>query len=251
MQYSSAIESGWDDTPRYTWFNLPTSNLGGFIPRPGIDSVELNAWLHAYMETLADLSRKLQDTEGAQAWRRKAQGLAQRIESTLWSEMDKAWMDKARDGKFVQTLTPAVWFPAFLGVSRDEERIRSVIEEHLLNPEEFFGAYPIPTVAYNDPAYNHDGEGMYWRGQVWIVTAYSGLETLFRYGYEKEANELKQRLMGDARRARVGCSRTITPKRARWAIPFRSACPPYTSSAGRPLLVRPYCLTDTRGYALF
>ena len=196
MEYSSAIESGWDDTPRYTWFNLPTSNLGGFIPKPGIDSVELNAWLHAYMETLTDLSQELQDAEGAQAWRRKVEGLAQRIESNLWSEKDKAWMDKARDGKFVQTLTPAVWFPAFLGVSRDEERIRTVIEEHLLNPEEFFGAYPIPTVAYNDPAYNHDGEGMYWRGQVWIVTAYSGLETLFRYGYEKEAKELKQRLIG-------------------------------------------------------
>jgi hypothetical protein len=196
MEYTSAIESGWDDTPRYTWFNLPTSNLGGFIPKPGIDSVELNTWLHTYMETLADLSQELQDANGVQVWRRKAQGLAQRIELNLWSEKDRAWMDRTRDEKFVRTLTPAVWFPAFLGVSHDEERIRAVIEEHLLNPEEFFGAYPIPTVAYNDPAYNQEGEGMYWRGQIWIITAYSGLETLFRYGYEKEAKELKQRLIG-------------------------------------------------------
>lgn len=194
MEYASAIESGWDDTPRYSWFNLPTTNLGGFIPRPGIDSVELNSWLYAYMRTQGRLCRELRNAEGAQAWERMAQELALRIESNLWSERDAAWLDKGRGG-FVRVLTPALWFPAFLGVSRDEGRIRDVIEGHLLNPKEFFGDYPIPTVAYNDPNYNHDGEGMYWRGQVWIVTAYSALETLFRYGYEKEANELKRRLL--------------------------------------------------------
>jgi hypothetical protein len=123
-----------------------------------------------------------------------AQELALRIESNLWSERDGAWLDKGRGG-FRRVLTPAIWFPAFLGVSRDEGRIQAAIERHLLNPKEFFGDYPIPTVAYNDPNYNQEGEGMYWRGQVWIVTAYSALETLFRYGYEKEADELKRRLL--------------------------------------------------------
>ena len=195
MEYGSAVESGWDDTPRYTWFNLPKSNLGGFIPRPGIDSVDLNSWLFAYLQTLGRLSREVQDIKGAQAWETKAHALAQKIESNLWSQRDAAWLDRDRSG-FVRVFTPALWFPAFLGVSRDENRIRAVIERHLLNPEEFFGDYPIPTVAYNDPAYNQEGEGMYWRGQVWMVTAYSALETLFRYGYEKEAKELKQRLIG-------------------------------------------------------
>jgi hypothetical protein len=68
-----------------------------------------------------------------------------------------------------------------------------VIEKHLLNPEEFFGKYPIPIVAYNDPAFDITKQG--WTASIWLVTAYSALEALWRFGYEDEAAELRERLL--------------------------------------------------------
>ena len=39
-----------------------------------------------------------------------------------------------------------------------------MIEKHLLNPEEFWGQWVIPSIARNDPAF-HDQD--YWRGRIW------------------------------------------------------------------------------------
>ncbi len=63
----------------------------------------------------------------------------------------------------------------------------------MLNPEEFFGEYPVPTVAYNSEFYDEDG--FYWRGQIWLITAYIAYDTLKKHGYEEEALELKHRLL--------------------------------------------------------
>jgi glycogen debranching enzyme len=39
-----------------------------------------------------------------------------------------------------------------------------MIERHLLNPDEFWGEWVIPSIARNDPAF-HDQD--YWRGRIW------------------------------------------------------------------------------------
>ena len=39
-----------------------------------------------------------------------------------------------------------------------------MVKEHLLNPDEFYGEWMIPSIARNDPAFKDQD---YWRGRIW------------------------------------------------------------------------------------
>jgi hypothetical protein len=39
-----------------------------------------------------------------------------------------------------------------------------MIKEHLMNPDEFWGEWVIPSTPRNDPAYK---DNTYWRGRIW------------------------------------------------------------------------------------
>ncbi|HED23797.1 MAG TPA: hypothetical protein ENN91_01575, partial [Firmicutes bacterium] len=75
------------------------------------------------------------------------------------------------------------------------QKIRTVIEKYLLQPEKFRGEYGIPSVAFDDRSYNHRKDGYYWRGQIWMINNYTALEVLFRFGYCREALELHKRVI--------------------------------------------------------
>jgi glycogen debranching enzyme len=45
-----------------------------------------------------------------------------------------------------------------------QEQAERMINEHLFNPEEFYGDWMIPSISRNDPAYK---DNSYWRGRIW------------------------------------------------------------------------------------
>lgn len=195
--YLDSLESGWDDTPRYVDSDTVPVGKVATIPQA---SVDLNAWLVQYAEVMAWAGRVLGkgDAEVA-AWQARADARAAQIDERMWNEKRGAWEDlrpnKSGGFDFVDILTPTIWWPAFVGSSRDPAKVRRVIESHLLNPSEFFGIYPIPSVAYDDPYYDNASDGAYWRGQIWAVPLYAALQTLATYGYEQEATTLRDRIV--------------------------------------------------------
>ncbi len=205
FEYLSQDEGGWDNSPRADYVKkmmfIPYyGNLGEILGskiKP-LESVDLNSWMYSYYLAMARWAGELGLEQEADDWREKADVLAQKIDALLWDQEAKAWFDTyswVGSDKYhhFKVLTPAIWFPAFLGATRDEAKARAVIEEHLLDPDEFFGKYPVPTVAYNDPRFDRTESG--WKSHIWLVTAYSALEALFRFGYEDEAEELRERLL--------------------------------------------------------
>ncbi|MDD5502197.1 MAG: trehalase family glycosidase, partial [Candidatus Thermoplasmatota archaeon] len=205
-EFLSQDEGGWDNSPRKDAYS---GDLGGvIIPYVGslgevsnsfynpLDCTDVNAWMYFYFEAMAEWAGELGDAGGEKTWQAKADALGKAIDETLWNEDKGCWFDAMSSDlgathSQVQVLTPAAWFPAFAGSSRDITKVRRVIEEHILNPAEFWGEYPIPTVSYGDYYFEPNVPG--WRGNIWLVTTYSALETLFKYGYENEAEELLQR----------------------------------------------------------
>jgi putative isomerase len=147
---------------------------------------------------MADWAKILGKENESKRWKLIAERLKKSIDKYMWSEAEGCWFDIRRvDGRHekVKIFTPAIWFPAWLNATDDKTKVKRVIEEHLLNPEEFFGKYPIPSVAYNSPFYDKKEKGCYWQGQIWLITAYSAYDTLKKHGYEQEALELKHRLL--------------------------------------------------------
>ena len=78
----------------------------------------------------------------------------------FWDE--KAGFFRAFHGEDpIPVLTPFNLYPLWTGQLPDD--IREKLLAHLTNKEEFWGAYPIPSVARNDPHFNPQGH-VAWTG---------------------------------------------------------------------------------------
>ena len=208
FEFMSQDEGGWDNSPRKDYYagelaGVMVAYVGSIgevlysLANP-LDCVDLNPWMYFYFKAMEKWAKDLGDSEGEKYWNDRADELGEKIDEILWNEEQGCWFDAMSfdhglTHEHVKVLTPAIWFPAFAGTTKDEVKIRRVIEEHLLDPQEFFGKYPIPTVAYNDPYYDSKTPG--WRSFIWLCTTYSALETLYKYGYEQEASEVRNRTL--------------------------------------------------------
>jgi hypothetical protein len=194
-EFHCAGETGWDDTPRFLGLGKNV-RFGTLITT--IDSVDLNSWLCLYITNMAKWAKQLGKEEESRRWERRRKKLIEAINRYMWSEQDGCWFDIRRvEGRheLVKILSPAIWFPAWLGACDEDRKAKLVIEKHLLNPEEFFGKYPIPSIAYNSKFYDKKEEGCYWQGQIWLVLVYSAWDTLKKYGYNSKAGELRKRVL--------------------------------------------------------
>lgn len=68
----------------------------------------------------------------------------------------------------------------------------SLVEEHLLNPKEFWSDYPVPTVALNEPSYSEKAI-LLWRGPTWICLNWFIIKGLKKHNFENVATDLAQR----------------------------------------------------------
>jgi hypothetical protein len=82
-----------------------------------------------------------------------------------------------------------------------EEIGRRLVEEHLLDPNEFWLGVPPPSVSRSDRTFAAEDKGFlgirrYWRGPTWINSAWLVWLGLVRLGYEQRAAELAGRIVG-------------------------------------------------------
>jgi hypothetical protein len=80
-----------------------------------------------------------------------------------------------------------------------EEIGRRLVEEHLLDPDQFWLPVPPPSVSVADPTFSRDdtpvpGLRRYWRGPTWINSAWLVWLGLLRLGYAGQADELAERV---------------------------------------------------------
>jgi len=150
---------------------------------------------------LGRLAKILGRDEDAAYWAQQYQSHCRAIDS-LWDEQRGYWVVTYRDSLKDDVLTSSVLYPVFTDLCRDPAKIKRVIEQHILNPEEFNGHFPIPTVACDDPRYYHDkppfqdkSPAGLWRGNLWMPEAWVIVKGLYKYGYEAEANDMVGRLI--------------------------------------------------------
>jgi hypothetical protein len=67
-----------------------------------------------------------------------------------------------------------------------------VLVTELLDTTKWWCAYPVPTVAMNDPKFDSKG---FWRGDMWPVTTYLVAYGLNRYGYHDVARKLTDKMV--------------------------------------------------------
>ncbi len=175
-QKENTWESGMDEGVRYD-------------ERPAATSAAVDACAHVFM--LYDHAARWTRRSGgpaaeAETWERKAAALRDFIRLRLWDDATgffyDAWVMQ-RTGH--RTLAFEGMWPVVVGAATDAQA-RRVIEEHLLNPREFFTPHPIATVAASDPKF----ERRMWRGPAWNCMTYWAARACQRHGHTEGARRL-------------------------------------------------------------
>jgi hypothetical protein len=166
----------------------------GNLPVYGFESPDVNAFLVTEMRCLSQLAIELNLPDEANAWNEQATQLSQKIVDAMYFP-DEAMFYDVKEGtkeKFSGVKSPNMFLPLRAGVPLPEKEVKRIIDRHMLNPNEFYRKYPFPSLSYDNPEYDPTG---YWRGRVWPHVVYWMIQTLWRHGYHKQAEEVADNLL--------------------------------------------------------
>jgi hypothetical protein len=163
-------------------------------PVYGFESPDLNAFLVMEMNCLAEFANALDRPDEAKAWKAKARALGQLIVDTMYFPEEAMFYDvkEGTHDKFSDVKNPNMFLPLWAGVPLAKSEIDKIIQNHMLNPDEFYGKNHFPSLSYDHPEYVPDGQ---WRGRVWPHVVYWMIQTLWKHGYHEEAEQVADRLL--------------------------------------------------------
>ena len=114
-----------------------------------------------------DALAEIADTLGraAEAEELRERGTRYRAKlATMWDEKAGIFLNKDLvTGQSGTRLSPTNFYP-LLAHAATAAQAKTMVEKHLLNPDEFWGERVIPSIERNDAAF-HDQN--YWRGRIW------------------------------------------------------------------------------------
>ena len=177
-------ESGMDDSPMFdeATYDATTYTIN-------LNDVGLNSLYALDAECLSRIARILEKDDDATKFMAEYDRMKQLIQEKLWNEEDGIYENRFWNGQFSKHLSPTNFYPMFAGIATPEQAKR-MVEQHLLNPKEFWGTYVAPSIARNDAGFL---DQFYWRGDIWGPTNYMLYQAINRYKFDKVALEYAQK----------------------------------------------------------
>ena len=173
----ACLESGWDNSVR--WDN-GCENLW---------TIDLNCYMHLAYLSLVEIAKMLHKQEEADLYQSKADALKVLINERLWNEELQCYADVDRNtGEKSHIISPASFMPLFVGIATPERA--AAMKVYAESTDKF---YPLmPTVSYDNPNYQ---AAEYWRGPMWLNTAYFAAKGLKNYGYVELSEKIKNNIL--------------------------------------------------------
>ena len=186
--------SGMDNTPR------GRTGEHALVPRPNNPDM---LWIDAICQQalaakmISKLFEKVRDKENQNKWSKRFFDKKKIINDLYWDEEDKFYYDiDCNTHEFYKVMSIASYWTMTVGAATKEQADDLV--KRLYDPKYFGGTVPFTSLSRSDADF--DPTGQYWRGSVWLPTAYATLKGLANYGYFKEAHELAIKLLEHMRR---------------------------------------------------
>ncbi len=187
-----AVETGADDT--VTVLSAPPMSVEG---------VDLNCYLVREYKAMGLISEKLGKVEEAEKYREKSENLGKLINEKMWDKKDNLYYSlDSRTGNPIRIKDWTCFLPLWAGISSSEQA-KQMVDNHLLNPEEFWGKHGIPSLAFDEETYNNAKRVLIpgyhtvsnWQGPVWVVANYLAMIGLESYRYHKQAEEIAGKMV--------------------------------------------------------
>lgn len=172
-------QSGMDNSPR--------KDNGSIL---WVDALGQQALAALYIRKLA---AEVGNKEVEKRFCREYKQLRKLLNRYYWDKQDACYYDIfEKDHTLTHILTPASFWPVLAQVpSRSNARKMAAFA---LAPERLGGERPWKSVSSSDPAYVADG-GQYWRGGIWLPTAYMGIKALEVSGMQDMADKASAALL--------------------------------------------------------
>ena len=181
--------SGMDNTPRGRKGSRAEEERPNNPDLLWIDAICQQA-LSALM--IAKLYALIGDKENEEQWLKKHEEKKNTINSLYWDEKDKFYYDiDCNSHDFCRVMTPASFW-TLISETADSERAAALVG-HIENPDELGGFVPLISLARNDSDYRPNGK--YWRGALWLPTAYMTLKGLAKYGFFDKAHAAAAKML--------------------------------------------------------
>ena len=173
--------------------------IRGFTPR-GRDKGQANTlWIDAISQQamsalyIARLCEERGQSSEAQEWTTTYNKLKARINKYYWDEKDGYYYDIAvSDNTPCRIKTPASFWAMLAEVPSSEQARR--MANYLTDEKYMGGKFPWNTLSRDDKDYNKE-TGDYWKGGIWLPTAYMGTKALEKYGMYDLADSLALKLV--------------------------------------------------------
>jgi putative isomerase len=154
----AAYESGLDNSPMYD--SIPFNKQSHMLELADAGLTGLYVMDCDNLAEIATILGKVQDAEELKDrgnYYRKNLG-------QFWDEKAGIYKNKRTDtGEFSNRISPTIFYP-MLAKAPTQAQAERMMKEHLMNPEEFYGEWMIPSIARNDSAFKDQD---YWRGRIW------------------------------------------------------------------------------------
>jgi hypothetical protein len=172
-------ESGQDDLPNWDQTRFDESS-GTFA----MNCVDLNSLYALDCWCLAQMSQILEKTEDYETYMEEYEIMKSLIEENFWDEKEGFYFDRYWDGQYSKKKAASNFYPLIAGIPDQRKALRML--RRLLNENEFWGDYILPTISRDDPAFK---DQQYWRGTIWPPTNYLVYQGLKAYGFDAVASE--------------------------------------------------------------
>jgi hypothetical protein len=154
----AVYESGLDNSPMYDGASY---NSQSHLLEVG--DVGLMSMYVADCDALAEIAGTLGRTAEVKELRERGARYKAKL-ATMWDEKAGMFLNKNLvTGQSGARLSPTNFYP-MLAHAATPAQAKTMVEKHLLNPDEFWGDWVIPSIERNDAAF-HDQN--YWRGRIW------------------------------------------------------------------------------------
>lgn len=182
-------ESGLDNSPMYDGVKFDTT-----LHMMLLGDVGLMGLYVGDCEALFEMAEILGRSEEAAELKERAGYYREKIK-TMWDEETGMFLNKKTDtGELSKRISPTNFY-ALIAEAATRDQAERMINEHFYNPDEFWGAYIMPSIARNDTAYT--GE-LYWRGSIWApmnFLVYCGMRNYDLSRAQKDLSEKSKKLL--------------------------------------------------------
>ena len=176
-------ESGQNDLPN--WDDAGYSGSAGTM---SMNCVDLNSLYTLDAWCLSQIAWVLNKKVDYELYMAEYEQMKALINEHLWNEREGMYFDRHWDRNFSTRMAASNFFPLIARIPNQEQAQRML--RHLLDEDEFWGDYVLPTISRRDPAFKDQN---YWRGKVWPPTNYLIYHGLKAYNFDAIASELAKK----------------------------------------------------------